>query len=76
MPDLPVSSEADKWGIPNMNIYSQHQQAQAAALAAAHAAQQQQQQQHVPAVSQHHGNPDNNFAFLEMSWSHALALTR
>lgn len=57
---LPVSSEAaaaaEKWGIPNMNIFSQHQQLQLAA-------------QQVQQVQQHPGqHPSESFNnYLEMS---------
>jgi hypothetical protein len=60
--DVPISvgGQPDKWGIPSMNIFSQHQQI------AQQPPQQQQQQTPHPGHPQHPAQPDN-FNFLEMS---------
>lgn len=61
MTDVPISvgGEPDKWGIPSMNIFSQHQQI-------IQQQQQLQQQTSHPGHPQHPAQPDN-FNFLEMS---------
>ena len=58
--DVPISvgGQPDKWGIPSMNIFSQHQQI-------TQPPQQQQQAPH-PGHPQHQAQQDN-FNFLEMS---------